>query len=120
MVEGIGARLKHARLQTAVRLGQTVSQERMAELVSKTTGSPLWQAQWSFYELGKAEPPLAVIQAAAELSGLEASYLAFGAAPHAAVEAKPTEVGELVAVPAPHPRRALAASQPTKRRKGQR
>lgn len=50
----------------------------MGVLVAELIGRTVRQAAWSLYELGKSEPPLDVIVAAAKLSGLDASYLAFG------------------------------------------
>ena len=112
----LAERVKEARLQTALKLRETVSQARMAEMVAAILRTPLAQAQWSLYERGESEPPLAVIRATAQVSGLDESYLAFG------TQAEPADAatidGELVAVPAPHPSRGLGASRPTKRRKG--
>jgi transcriptional regulator with XRE-family HTH domain len=77
----LAGRFKQARLQAALRHGRTISQERMAEMVAEIIDRPLAQAQWSSYELGKAEPPLDVIRAAAKLSGLDEAYVAFGPKP---------------------------------------
>lgn len=73
----VAHRMKEARLQTALRRHETLSQARMAELVAAEMGTPLHQAQWSNYESGKSEPPLAIIRAAAKLSGLALAYIAF-------------------------------------------
>lgn len=70
--------MKEARFQTAANLQETISQQRMAGLVSKVLGRPLHQAQWSDYERGESEPPLDVIQAAAKVSELPPEYIAFG------------------------------------------
>jgi transcriptional regulator with XRE-family HTH domain len=73
----VAGRMKEARLQAAVRLRETVSQERMAELVGKELGKPMHQTQWRRYETDR-EPPLEVIVAAAKVSGLSEAYIAFG------------------------------------------
>lgn len=102
----LAGRLKQARLQAAVRRGHTVSQERMAELVSKEIHRPLWQAQWSSYERGEAPPPLDVIASAAKLSGLDPGYLAFGPK---APEPAPAQV-----IDVPHPNdRLITVLKPT-------
>lgn len=77
--------MREARLQAAVRLGATVSQDRMAELVSAElrrlgVTKTLSQSSWSQYEADVSEPSLAVLTATANVSGLDAGYLAFGAA----------------------------------------
>lgn len=69
--------MKEARLRTGVERREFASQEQMADLVAALLGRPLNQTQWSRYEQG-AEPPLDVIQAAAQLSGLTPAYIAFG------------------------------------------
>jgi hypothetical protein len=76
----LGGRMKEARLQTALRRRETVSQARMAELVAVVMNAPLAQAQWSLYERDESEPPLVVIRATAQISGLDESYIAFGRA----------------------------------------
>jgi hypothetical protein len=76
--DSVSERLKEARFQTAARLRESVSQERMAELVGEELGRVMHPTQWRRYEAG-TEPPLDVIQAAARCSGLTASYIAFGA-----------------------------------------
>lgn len=75
--DSVFERMKEARLQTAVRLRETVSQERMAELVSKHLGRVLHTTQWRRYETDR-EPPLDVITAAASVSGMLEGYIAFG------------------------------------------
>lgn len=71
--------MKEARLRTGVRLRETVSQQRMGALVGAELGRALHQNQWSRYETGESEPPLDVIRVTARLSGLDQSYIAFGA-----------------------------------------
>lgn len=113
--------MKEARLAAAVRQHRTLSQATMAELVGKEIGGDLWQAQWSAYELDKSEPPLAVIRAAAKLSGLDESYLAFGGgerAPDADTTMEPDAAP--VARPGPRPRESRAAGSPKERRRGTR
>lgn len=50
----------------------------MAVLVAKELGRALHQTQWARYESGESEPPLAIIRAAANVSGLSEAYIAFG------------------------------------------
>lgn len=71
-------RLKEARLRTAAERRETVSQERMGELVGQIVGRRVHQATWSEYENGKSEPPLDVFRAAARLSKLSFLYLTLG------------------------------------------
>jgi hypothetical protein len=71
-------RLKEARFATATRRRSQVSQQLMATLVSGLVGREIHQTQWSLYELGKSEPPLDVIRAIADVSGLMPEYIAFG------------------------------------------
>lgn len=75
----LGGRFIEARLAASLRAGRQLSQDAMAEMVRQAAGIPLWQAQWSDYERDKTEPSLAVIRAAAQLSGLTPGYIAFGA-----------------------------------------
>jgi hypothetical protein len=70
--------MKQARLATAVLRGDAVSQALMAELVSAHLKQPIAQTQWSRYEKGESEPPLAVLEATARVSGLARGWLAFG------------------------------------------
>lgn len=70
--------MKEARLRTGVRLHETVSQARMADLVSAEIEWSIGQTQWGRYELGESEPPLDVIRAAAKVSELSPEYIAFG------------------------------------------
>lgn len=78
--EGIAGRMIEARLQAGVIRRAYLSQPKMAKLVAGLIGRALTQTQWSRYENG-AEPPLDVIRATAELSGLSAVYIAFGGTP---------------------------------------
>lgn len=75
--ESIADRLKEARFQTAARLRENVSQDRMAELVGEALGKTFHATQWRRYEGGR-EPPLDVIRAVARVSGLSEAYIAFG------------------------------------------
>lgn len=74
----LAGRMKEARLRAALRLHETVSQARMAELVSKELARTIQQTQWGRYETGENEPPLDVIQAASRVSELPPEYIAFG------------------------------------------
>jgi len=76
--DGVAGRMKQARLQTAVGLRETVSQERMADLVGAELKRVLHPTQWRRYETGEREPPLDVIRATARVSGLTEAYIAFG------------------------------------------
>lgn len=67
-------------MRAGVRIRETISQQRMAELVGAELGRTLHQNQWSRYEGGGSEPPLDVIAVTAKLSGLSESYIAFGTA----------------------------------------
>lgn len=96
MIPGFGQRLREARLQTAVRIGRTVSQGEMARFVtlqlaklgsSKTVSQP----QWSDYEAEKSEPSGIVYRAAYQISGLTEGYLAFGNG--GAVVLDPSQIG---------------------------
>lgn len=70
--------MREARLQWGANRRESASQAAMAEAVSKLIGRKLTQSGWSDYESATTEPPLDVITAAAKLSGLSESYLAFG------------------------------------------
>ena len=71
-------RLKEARLRTAAERRESVSQEKMAELVGALLGRKVQQSAWSDYENGKAEPPIDVFKAVARLSKLSFLYLTLG------------------------------------------
>lgn len=75
--DSVAGRLKEARFQTAARLRETVSGDRMAELVGTELGKTMHPTQWRRYEAG-TEPPLDVIRAVARVSGLSEAYIAFG------------------------------------------
>lgn len=70
--------MKEARLRAALLRKETVSQARMADLVSKELGRSIQQTQWGRYESEENEPPLDVIRAAAKVSELAPEYIAFG------------------------------------------
>jgi hypothetical protein len=74
-------RLLEARLQAAVRLRESVSRARMAELLGQALKRSFHETQWRRYESGESEPPLEVIRAAAAISGLSPAYIAFGDVP---------------------------------------
>lgn len=82
----VAERMKEARFQTAARLREPVSGERMSELVGQALGRVLHPTQWRRYE-GGTEPPLDVIRAAARVSGLAEAYIAFGDETRTDVEA---------------------------------
>jgi hypothetical protein len=86
--EGVFARMKKARFQTAANVGEVVSQERMAELVSAQLGRVLHPTQWRRYETDR-EPPLEVIVATARVSGLSETFIAFGTRSRGSTEAEP-------------------------------
>lgn len=94
--DSVSGRLKEARLQAGVRLRRQMSQERMAEMVSKEVGRTIHQNQWSRWEAG-AEPPIDVIRVAAKLSGISEVYIAFG---YTITDARGSTVSE-GGVPAP-------------------
>lgn len=75
--DSVFGRMKKARLHAGFRLGESVSQERMAELVSRELGRVLHPTQWRRYETDR-EPPLDVIVATARVSGVTEHYIAFG------------------------------------------
>ena len=77
-LKALGDRLKKARLQAAIRLGEGVSQAGMAELVGKELGRKLHQTTWSDYEAGETEPPLPVLRAVAAISGVSRDWLTYG------------------------------------------
>jgi hypothetical protein len=72
-----GGRMLEARLATAARRKESVSQQRMADLLTEALGRKVHQPQWSSYEAG-SEAPLDVIDGAARLSGLTRDYLGWG------------------------------------------
>lgn len=77
----LAQRMKEARKTVgALRIDDSLTPKRMAELVAERLGRPFHETQWRRYEAG-TEPPLAIIQAAAALSGLREEYLAFGKLP---------------------------------------
>lgn len=76
--ETLPQRLKEARLRAAVRLNETVSQDRMAALVGEALGRVLHPTQWRRYESGEREPGLDVIRAVAAVSGMDERVIAFG------------------------------------------
>ena len=78
--------MKEARLRAALRLGETVSQARMAELVSKELKRTIQQTQWGRYETGENEPPLDVIKAASRVSELPPEYIAVGTKPSVTID----------------------------------
>lgn len=104
----LGKRLYEARLRAGPRQRpiSEVSQERMADLVSRLVGRRISQAVWSYWESGKREPELDVIRAVAVISGLTPEYIAFGP-PDAPAPAPPTEP----LVPADAPERARAGKK---------
>lgn len=69
-----------ARMATAARRRQAVSQSAMAKLLAKAVGHRVHQPQVSSWEAG-AEPPLDIILAYEQLSGLSRNYLAWGDSP---------------------------------------
>lgn len=74
-LHALGERLTEARFQTAARRRETVSRDRMAELIAEVTGKPLHETQWRRYEKGQSEPGMSIVRAAAKLSGLSEAYL---------------------------------------------
>lgn len=108
----------------------------MGALVGKLVNREIHQGQWSLYENGKSEPPLDIIRATAQVSGLAPEYLAFGVgATNALVnratgDSRPTykrvaeELGGEVAYgtperpdPAPEKKQAASEDRPRKRRR---
>ena len=79
--------MKEARLQTAVRKGETLSQDRFAELMGAVLGRVMHPTQYRRYEAGESDPPYEVVVAAAQLSGLTAAYIAFGSEPLPPIDA---------------------------------
>lgn len=119
---GFGKRFVQARMQTAVRLGKTVSQGLMAELVSvEIAPKTLSQSAWSDYESEKSEPSLAVFRATAKVSGLPESYLAFGTGeievPDPRLDRKLTPLEEQRALRAADAERSAKAGQGRSKRK---
>lgn len=118
--DSVGGRMKQARLQAAVQLGEHVSQERMAELVSAELGRVLHPTQWRRYETDR-EPPLDVISAAARVSGLSEAYIAFGAGdvevPDPRLDRRLTPLEEQRALRAADSERSAKAAQGRSKRK---
>jgi hypothetical protein len=75
--DSVSLRLKEARFRTAANLRETVSQDRMAELIGEHLKRVFHPTQWRRYE-GGVEPPLEIIRAVAAVSGLPEAYIAFG------------------------------------------
>jgi len=120
VIPGLGERFKEARLKTAVKLNATVSQGRMAQLVTQELAklkSPktISQPQWSDYEAEKAEPSTIVYRAVSRVSGLPEAYLAFGA--NAEAVANPSTDRKLTEEELDRADAAAAASRSSKRAK---
>jgi transcriptional regulator with XRE-family HTH domain len=78
--ESFGQRMFRARVELSARLGEKVPQDGFGLLVARRLGreKPITAATVSRWEAGEGVPDLATIQAAAELSGVDPGWLAFG------------------------------------------
>lgn len=76
----LAERLKEARYTVGAVRRETITPKRMAALIAEVTGKPFHETQWRRYEAG-TEPPLAILLAAAAVSGLREEYIILGKLP---------------------------------------